>query len=297
MGNLSANLKKFLSNKNTVTIICVVAGILVLYIGYTWRVNDAINPTTIPYAKTALSSRHVITNDDIGYMEVSNAVISKSTNMIRNANQLIGKEVMYGTTIPQNSFFYTETIVSPDSQPDSTIADIPDGYTLFDLPVDLHSTYGNSIFPGNYIDLWFKGMNDYNRLMYTNLISSIKVLDVRDSQGQSVFETSTEKRTPADLLFAVPDDMYSLLRKAQYLTSYGVEIIPVPRNKNYTANPGETEVASDYVKNFILSKTEVIPDEEMSSSSSNNNNNSHNFNIINYENNDDEEEDNEDIEE
>ena len=39
MGNLSANLKKFLSNKNTVTIICVVAGILVLYIGYTWRVK------------------------------------------------------------------------------------------------------------------------------------------------------------------------------------------------------------------------------------------------------------------
>ncbi len=272
MGNLSANLKKFLSNKNTVTIICVVAGILVLYIGYTWRVNNAISPTTIPYAKTALSSRHVITNDDIGYMEVSSAVISKSSNMIRNANQLIGKEVMYGTTIPQNSFFYTETVVSPENQPDSTIVDIPDGYTLFALPVDLHSTYGNSIFPGNYIDLWFKGMNDYNRLMYTNLISSIKVLDVRDSQGQSVFETSTEKRTPSDLLFAVPDDMYSLLRKAQYLSGYSVEIIPVPRNKNYTANPGETEVASEYVKNFILSKTEVIPDENMSTSSSTSNN-------------------------
>ena len=286
MGNLSANIKKFLSNKNTVTIICVVAGILVLYIGYTWRVNNAINPTTIPYAKNSLSSRHVITNDDIGYMEVSSAVISKSSNMIRNANQLIGKEVMYGTTIPQNSFFYTETVVSPENQPDSTIVDIPDGYTLFALPVDLHSTYGNSIFPGNYIDLWFKGMNDYNRLMYTNLISSIKVLDVRDSQGQSVFETSTEKRTPSDLLFAVPDDMYSLLRKAQYLSGYSVEIIPVPRNKNYTANPGETEVASEYVKNFILSKTEVIPDENMSTSTSTNNNN-----------NNDEDNDNEDYNE
>ncbi len=271
MGNLGIKIKKFLSNKNTVTIICVVAGILVLYLGYTWRVNSAISPTSIPYAKTSLASRHVITTDDIGYMEVSSAVISKSNNMIRNSNQLIGKEVMYGTTIPQNSFFYNEAVVSPESQPDSTIADIPDGYTLFDLPVDLHTTYGNSIFPGNYIDLWFKGMDDQNKLIYTNLIKSIKVLDVSDNQGQSVFETSVEKRTPADLLFAVPDDMYSLLRKAQYLSRYSVEIIPVPRNKNYTANPGETEVASEYVRDFILSKTEVIPDEEISSSSNSNN--------------------------
>ena len=272
MGNLVIKLKKFLSNKNTVTIIGVVVGILVLYVGYNWRVNSALSPTSIPYAKTALPSRHVITTDDIGYMEVSSEVLSKSANMIRNSNQLIGKEVMYGTTIPQNSFFYNETVVSPETQPDSATADIPAGYTLFNLSVDLHTTYGNSIFPGNYIDLWFKGIDDQNKLIYTTLIRSIKVLDVRDSEGQSVFETSVEKRIPSDLLFAVPDDMYSLLRKAQYLTSNSVEIIPVPRNKDYTANPGETEVASDYVRDFILSKTDVVPDEQIYTNSSNNNN-------------------------
>ena len=272
MGNLVNGIKKFLGNKNTVTILCVISGILVLYIGYSWRVNNALSPTSIPYAKTTLTSRHVITTDDIGYMEVSSEVLSKSANMIRNSNQLIGKEVMYGTTIPQNSFFYNETVVSPETQPDSATADIPAGYTLFNLSVDLHTTYGNSIFPGNYIDLWFKGIDDQNKLIYTTLIRSIKVLDVRDSEGQSVFETSVEKRIPSDLLFAVPDDMYSLLRKAQYLTSNSVEIIPVPRNKDYTANPGETEVASDYVRDFILSKTDVVPDEQIYTNSSNNNN-------------------------
>lgn len=271
MGNFLTKVKRFLSNKNTVTIICVIAGILVLYIGYNWRVNTATKPTTIPYAKNTLSSRHVITNDDIGYIEVSNSVVSKSTNMIKAANQLIGKEVMYGTTIPKNSFFYTEAITSPENQPDNVISDIQDGYTLFSLSVDLHTTYGNSIYPGNYIDLWFKGVDDYKKLIYTNLIRSIKVLDVRDNQGQSVFETSSEKRTPSELLFAVPDDMYSLLRKAQYISN--VEIIPVPRNKNYTANPGETEVASDYVKEFILSKAAVIPDENISTSTNQNDTN------------------------
>ena len=71
--------------------------------------------------------------------------------------------------------------------------------------------------------------------------------------------------------------MYSLL-------GYNIEIIPVPRNKNYTANPGETEVASDYVKEFILSKTEIVPDENIStSSSSNNNNNNEDNNVVEEE--------------
>lgn len=277
MGNLLSKIKRFLGNKNTVTILCVIAGIAVLYIGYNWRVNSAINPTTIPYAKTALPSRHVITSDDIGYMEVSSSVVNRSSNVIRNANLIIGKEVMYGTTIPQNSFFYDGAITDSNLQPDNVTADIPKGYTLFTLSVDLHSTYGNSIYPGNYIDLWFKGVDDYNKIMYTNLIRSIKVSDVRDSNGQSVFETSMEKRTPSELLFAVPDEMYSLLRKAQYIS--GVEIIPVPRNRDYTANPGETQVASDYVKEFILSKTAIIPDENISTGTDDNNDTNEDNNV------------------
>ena len=34
MGNLNNGLKKFLSNKNTVTVVGVVIAVLVLYIGY-----------------------------------------------------------------------------------------------------------------------------------------------------------------------------------------------------------------------------------------------------------------------
>ena len=99
-------IKRFIGNKNTVTILCVVAGIAVLYIGYNYRVSSAINPTTVPYAKNTLEARHVITVDDIGYMEVNSDVVSKSDNLITNGNELVGKEVTYGNTIQQNSLFY-----------------------------------------------------------------------------------------------------------------------------------------------------------------------------------------------
>ena len=96
--------------------------------------------------------------------------------------------------------------------------------------------------------------------MLGKFIESIKVLDVRDSKGQHVFQNSDESRTPAYLLFAVPEEMHLLLRKASYIS--GVQIIPVPRNKKYSADPKATTISSDYIENYINSKSVSIPDED-----------------------------------
>ena len=272
-------IKRFIGNKNTVTILCVVAGIAVLYIGYNYRVSSAINPTTVPYAKNTLEARHVITVDDIGYMEVNSDVVSKSDNLITNGNELVGKEVTYGNTIQQNSLFYDGDITEPSLSPDYVLSDIEDGYTAFSLSVDTYTTYGNAIAKGDYIDLWFNGEDDTNKIIYTNLVKSIRVLDVRDSAGVSL-EHANSTGEPAELLFAVPDDMYSLLVKAQQVGT----LEPVPRNRNYTADPGETEVVSEYVVQYVLSKSVTIPDEN-TSSGSNSNSTTNNTNSNNTNNN------------
>lgn len=259
MGNILTTIKRFLGNKNTVTIIGVILGILVLYIGYNYRVKQATTPVTVPYAKEEISSRTLITSDMIGYMEVSSSVVNSSTNMITNANDLINNYVAFGTTIPANSLFYQSQILTSDEMPDSAFADIPDGYTIFSLSVNLHTTYGNSIYPGNYIDLFFKGIDDTGKIMFGKLIESIEVLAVKDSSGNHVFETTVESRTPAELLFAVPDEMYDLLMKAGYISGSSIEIIPVPRNSSYSINPGETVVSSEVIRDFILSKSATIP--------------------------------------
>ncbi len=261
MGNVLTTVKRFLSNKNTVTIVGVIAGILVLYIGYNWRVKQATTPVQVPYAKVRLDSRHEITSEDIGYMNVSSEVVKKSPNLIKSANQLIGKQIQYGNAVPANGLFYSDQVVDKASTPDYAISNIKDGYTVFNLNVDINTTYGNSIYPGNYIDLYFKGVDDGRKIIFGKLIESIEVLDVRDSSGQHVFETSSESRVPSVLVFAVPDEMFSLLKKAQYISGSSVEIIPVPRNASYSANPGETMVSSVYIRDFILSKSVALPDD------------------------------------
>ena len=65
MNSFLTKFKRFISNKNTVTILCVVVGLVVLYIGYNYRVESKINPRTVPYAKVDLEARHIITAEDI----------------------------------------------------------------------------------------------------------------------------------------------------------------------------------------------------------------------------------------
>ena len=267
MGNILVKIKRFFQNKNTVTIICVLAGILVLYIGYNWRVNSATQPVSIPYAKNTLESQHVITRDDIGYVEVASSVVEKMPNLIRNANLLIGKEVTYGNTVQMNGFFYQSDVAdsATNQENSSKLLGMEDGYSPITIDVDLHSTYGNAMYPGNYIDLWFRGTDESGRLMYGKFIQSIKILDVDDAEGHSVFESTAVSRTPSQLVFAVPDDLRALINNAQEIG----ELVPVPRNKSYTANPGETVVASTYLQNYILSQTAIITDNNSNDSTIN----------------------------
>lgn len=256
------SVKRFLSNKNTVTIIGVVLGIAVLYIGYNYRVKQAVTPVSVPYAKVEIPPRTEITEDMIGFTQVPRSMLRSNPNLIQQAASVVGKTVSYGTTIPQNSMFYQESLMDAKDMPDSAFANIPDGFTIFSLKVDNNSTYGNSIFPGNYIDLYFKAIDDTNKVMYGKLIESIEVLAVKDSQGNNVFESRSESRTPAVLLFAVPDDMFELLRQAEYIRSNSIEITPVPRNSSYSANPGDTLIYSDQIRDFITSKTTPVLDND-----------------------------------
>ena len=126
------------------------------------------------------------------------------------------------------------------------------------MSVSFESTYANSIFPGDYIDLFVRTEDEMGLLVYGKFIQSIKVLAVKDDQGQNVFETTIERRIPKQLLFSVPDDLYLLLKKAELL---GIQIVIVPRNKNYTAEAGETLKSSAWLEQLIIDQTADIPDE------------------------------------
>lgn len=274
MGNILAPLKKFASNKNTVTILGVLLGVVVLFLGYQWRVNQAISPVQVYYATRTLTQGDTITAEDVGVAQISSTILNSMDNVIRNldcpgedysASCIVGKMVSFDAKIPKNSYFFTESVISPDEMPDSLFSNIPNGHTIFALKIDNMSSYGNSIFPQDNIDLYLHTTDSNNdgKIIYGKFIESIKVLAVKDSNGNNVFKNKDNVGTPSVLLFSVPEDLYLLLSKAIYV---GMDIVAVPRNASYTTNPGETVVKSEFLQNFILAKTISIPDEQVQSS-------------------------------
>lgn len=273
MNNILVGIKRFLGNKNTVTIMGVLAGIAVLYIGYNWRVKQAIEPKSVPYAKQEIGANTLITNDMVGSVKVSKSMVDSTQNLATSNNQVVGKYVAYDSTIPEGSLFYKSQLMTEEQLPNYIVRNIPEGYTVYSLEVNSHLTYANSIMPNDYIDLYFKAMDDENKVIFTKLIESIKVIAVKDSQGKSVFSSESKNSQPAELVFAVPDDMFLLLKKSDYITSNSIAIVPVPRNANYTENPNATQVASDVIIDFILSKSAYIPENTTNGTDDNNTNN------------------------
>lgn len=255
MNNLKASMKKFLGNKNTVTILGIVLCLVVLYVGYNYRINAKVELVEVPYATKTIQPRTYITKDMIGTMNVPKSfLVGRYYN---NANAIVGKYTNYNTIIAKGSLFYADLVVSKDELPDSAFAEVPEGYTVINYPVNIATTYANSMAPGSYINIYYKSLDDNGKIMFGKFISNIKVLDVKDSSAQHVFENSEETRTPAYMLFAVPEETHLLLRKALYLTKYSVELILVPNTATLT-DSDKVNVSSSDIESFINDKTEFV---------------------------------------
>lgn len=262
MNNLRASMKKFMGNKNTVTILGVILCLVILYIGYNYRINSQVELVQVPYAKVTIQPRTYITSDMIGMMNVPrqflNAAKKNATSgYYSNVNNIVGKYANYNTMIAKGSLFYSDLIVDEKDLPDSAFNNVPEGYTVIIYPVTIYTTYANSMAPGSYINVYYKSLNDDGEVMFGKFISNIEVLDVKDSSGRHVFENSEETRTPAYLLFAVPEETHLLLRKALYLTNYDVELILIPNTETLTETD-TVHVSSTQIEEFINSKTAFV---------------------------------------
>lgn len=260
MNNVKIAIKRFLTNKNTITILGLLISIGIIYWAYNYRIKKAVDPVMVPYALKTLPPRTLITRDMVGTRKVPGGMIT--ANVITAQSLIVGKYVSNNVEIPADSLFYKNSLVEWSELPSSLYGNIPDGYTIVSLPVTLETTYGNSIFEGNYIDLYYSGLDDDGKFLIGKFIESIKVLAVIDSSYNNIFEKSFDVSNPAYLVFSVPENMHLLLRKALYLSG---TLFPVPRNADYSSNPIPTRIASSYLENLILSKTVDVNERDLKS--------------------------------
>ena len=266
MESVMASFKRFFKNKNTVTIIGVIIILVLLYVGYSTQINQAVEPVTIPVATETIQPRTEITDDMVQEIDMPN--ISVSDNVIQDRSQIVGKYSNINTVIPEGSMFYTDTVISESELPDAAFTKVKAGEVVYNFPVDMESTYGNSIFPGNKIDIFMKvGNGEEEPIMVGKLIENIEVLAVKDSSGKAVFENTSEERSPSMLIFGLPGNMYSLLKKASYMDDLGVELYPVPHG-GQAPNQGATEISTQQLVDYINAHSVDIPIDDGSNDAS-----------------------------
>ena len=262
---MNASLKKFLGNKNTVTILGVLLCIVILIVGYNRTINSKIQLTNnIPYALQDIQPKTLITSDMIGTMSVPEAFV-KVGEYYKSASDIVGKYSNYNTMIAKGSLFYKGLVTQEKYLPDSYMYNVPSGSTVINYPVNMSSTYANSMMPGDYINIYFKAILPANEtednkssIMFGKFLSNIEILSVKDSSGQHVFENTEEVRTPAYMLFAVKEEQHLLLRKALYLQgAYSVELLLVPNTEELPEDI-EVNINSNDITKFINDRTELV---------------------------------------
>ena len=270
MNSTSLKIKKFLSNKNTVAIICAILGIGVIYFGYNWRVKSAVKPVLVPYAVDTIQPRTKITDDMIGYIEVASAALeTMGEGVLLNADEIIGKYSNINTIVPAGSMFYTEAVIEESKLADYEVYQVPDGKVLYQLSVNMQTSYGKKIVPDGTIDLYIKTKHyASNKVMVGKFIENIKVLEVETADALPVFENLEENRVPAYIYFAVTAEQYRYLLSA---TQLGISIVAVPtKTSQIEAEIGEPNITSrdfmDYIDelSLLVDQGVVVLDPEQS---------------------------------
>ena len=248
-------IKRILKDKNFVTIVGVIVILGLLYWGYSSQVKTAVNPIQVPVAAVTIQPRTEINANMISTIEMPSIAVIE--NVYRSVEAIVGKYTAVNTVIPTGSMFYYEALVDKQQLPDSSFIEIEQGKIPYLFPVDLESSFINSIYPGNKIDLYMKAVDNSGKVMVGKLIADLEVLAVKDASGRDVFENTEEERQSAYFIFGLEEDIHILLRKASYLYSYGVELIPVPHGGTVVSE-GETRVSMEYLRDFINANTIVL---------------------------------------
>src|SRR5574344_601857 len=155
-------LKKLVKNKSIVTIAAVVVCLAILYFAYQKRVDSLTNPVSVPFATQKIAARTKITAEMVGSVKIPASMLT--SNIVKTPANIVGKYVNYNTFIPSGSLFFSSVLVDWNNMPDSAWSEIPDNETIVSLTVSAATTNGNSIFPGDKIDLYYKSYDVNDKL-------------------------------------------------------------------------------------------------------------------------------------
>ena len=258
MNNFAIGLKKFFTNKNVVTIILVLVALALLYWGYTSTIKKETNPVSVPVAVSKINPKTRITSEMVTYKNLPASMLDET--VIRSSALIVDKYTNINTTVPAGSPFYTDWIIDGKDLPGMWIEQLDRDKELpYYYSVGSEDTLGNVILPNSYIDFYMKATDENGTIMFGRFMKDIKMLVVHDGSGQDAFQDQNAVSEASKLGFAVSQDYYILLKKAEFL---GVELVIVPRGSAVPTCTGECMiVTSSTLRDYIDAQTITVEED------------------------------------
>jgi len=258
MNNFMIGLKRFITNKNVVTILLVIVILVVLYFGYSGSIKKQTNPVSMPVAAQTIRPGTKITSELLVYKQVPAGMIDESA--IRNTVNILDMYTNVNVTIPAGSLFYEEWLVDESNLPGNWIEqlDYEKGELGYYMDVNVESTLGNNVLPNTYIDIYMRATDENGTSMFGKLMKNVKVLVVHDGSGNNVFDGDENVGTPSKIGFGVSQDYYILLKKAETLND--IELVLAPRGST-VPEQDSIVVTSQTLRDYIDAQTITVEED------------------------------------
>ena len=180
-------------------------------------------------------------------------------DVITISKDLVGNYTNLNVTVPEGSVFYKTWVVKENEIPGNWIErlDYDAGELGYYMSVNVENTLGNSVKPNTYIDIYMKAQDENGTTMFGKLLKNIKVLVVHDSSGKDVFRDAADIGNPDKIGFAVSQDLYILLKKAEFLN---LDLVIAPRGSTI---PSEEYiiVTSATLRDYIDAQTITVEED------------------------------------
>lgn len=260
MGNILNTLKNIIANKNTITVLGVLIGVVAIYLVYNNQIQSTTTTISVYYVKQNVASNTQLTEDMLERVTVNSNLTKTYKNLVTNLAQIQDSNrqfyyVNYDHSLSQGQLLSKDDLVAAADKLPSKSYDLKSGEKQFDLKVDLDLTQGNSIAPGNSIDLWVQGKNPSNEIIFTKFIENLKVIDVVDSKW--ITTAGNDSGSPRYLITAVNEEMWLLLKKSETINGYSFKLVPVVNDKAYDES-SEPKIVNETIKNIIEANTSYI---------------------------------------
>lgn len=219
-------------NKKSLSMIGFICLIVCNVLLFKIFLDKKLNLVEVPIAKVKIQPRQKISEDMIILKKVP--FVFMDENVVKDKKEILNKYTEIEGMIPQGSFFYQSMLFEEESLPDYPALKLKENQNVFSLSTDLIKSSGNTLTNNQKVDLHVTLEQKKDAPISDLLLSSVRVLNVKDRKGNDMKESSS--KIPYVINLAIDKQYIQLLKIAHETGTIDLYATTFPQSQECVLN-------------------------------------------------------------